>query len=169
MEVGLRCVALESKPTGLERDEIDESDRVLARQESGALARIENQCIAAQLVPMAMGMSVEQQVDFSWKRRRRFFGIVDDQNLAPRPTESARRWSKIHSEPRRLLLESDAFEIVIVAENAEHRNVESRELLKHGRTGDIARMHDAFDTGLAEEGQDLLRYWLSFDGYRRSL
>ena len=43
---------------GFERDEIDHADRVLAAQEAGAFAWIEEERRAAHFVPMAMGMTV---------------------------------------------------------------------------------------------------------------
>jgi enoyl-CoA hydratase/carnithine racemase len=164
VKVGLARVALEPQPTGFERDEIDKSDCIVARQESGAFARIEDQRIAAQFVAMAMGMSMQQQVDLCRERSRCLIGVVDDQNLATRPTEGARWRSEIHSESVRFPFESDAFCIVVVAKNTKHWNVESRELLEYGRAGDVAGVHDTFDTGLAEESHDSLHVARSIVG-----
>ena len=52
------AVGSEPQPICLERDEIDEADRIVTRPEAGAFTRIEDQRLVAPFVPMAMGMTV---------------------------------------------------------------------------------------------------------------
>ena len=80
------------------------------------------------------------------------------------PLESSRGWSEIHSEPARLFDEANLVCMVIVAEDAEHRNFEPGELFEHRRTRNVAGMDDAFDASVAKEGHDSLHVVRSIVG-----
>lgn len=164
LEVERVSVGSEPQPADFERDEVDDADGIVARQESGAFTRIEDQCIAVHFVSMAMGVPMQQQVDFARERGRCLFGVVDDQNPATGQAERTRWRGEIHSEATCLLLESNALCMVIVAEYAEDRDIESGELLECFRTGDVAGMHDVLDAGLVKEGHDSLHVVRSIVG-----
>jgi hypothetical protein len=157
-------IASEAQPPGFEGDQIHETDGVVARKEARAFARIEDQRIAVLFVPMAMGMTVQHEVDLGHERGRGLLRIVDDENSPTGPLERTRRRSEIHSESAGFFLETSPFPIVVVAEDATHRNVEPGELFEHCGSRDVTGMDDTIDAGLAKEVHDSLHVACSIVG-----
>ena len=117
---------LEPQSLGIERDQIHETDCIAPGEESCTFAWIEDQRGALLLVPMAMGVAVQHEVDFARQPGRCFFGIVDDEDSPTGPLEGAWWRHEIHSEMIRLFFEATTIRLVVVAKDANHGNCEPR-------------------------------------------
>ena len=105
---------------------------------------------------MAMCMTVEDEVESVRPLLRCLLRVMKHENSPAGPFERPRRQDEIQSEARRVHFQSGLMSEIVVAEYAEERSVELRELFENDRFREISGVNDAIDANLIEEAHDSL-------------
>jgi len=137
----------------VERSEVDDADRVVAFEVTGAFAGIEDQPGARALEPVVVRVAVQREVVFVAQHAVQVARVVHDDDAPAVPVKLERRFDELEAARFDRRHERFAFSIV-VAEHTPQRCREVRERVNSLRLSDVAGVDDAIDASGVEELDD---------------